>query len=437
MLFALALIQLTGQVRDEAVIGWLRKHAVPIKTVQPGNGFEDLQQVGKSLRGVRLVGMGEPTHGTREACLFKHRMFEYLAERQGYRVFGMEASFPDCLPIEKYIQTGEGDPEAVVHRQGFWTWDTEEVLGLVQWMRSYNLSHTERVHFVGFDTQAEGPAYARVIDFLKAWRSSNLANLPMTNPTGKDLTLALSILDENRRELTRKSGTEAFAIARQCAAVAIQAFKAEQFNSDDIFKALMKTLARSQEDVDALRKAGWVSKPVDEVLKGVNDSVVGHVVVRSVLERIQAEPGTLAKGTESHFQDLKVDLNDLAKQLETIEAAVGWRDKCMADNTAWIVGTLYPRAKTMLWAHNYHIGSSVPQDNASETMGRHLTTRFGKAYFPIGFSFGDGSFQSRLMSPTDPIGPLQEFQVGPPSKGSLDEVLGKAGSLFMAKSFTQ
>src|SRR5205807_2448280 len=147
--------------------------SIPLKSVQAGNGFDDLESFGRLLNGVRIVGMGEPTHGTREAFLFKHRMFEYLAERKGYRVLGIEASFPDCLPIEKYIQTGEGEAVAVVHGQGFWTWDSEELLGLVQWMRAYNQSHADRVHFVGFDMQAEASAYARAAAYWNTWRGAD------------------------------------------------------------------------------------------------------------------------------------------------------------------------------------------------------------------------------------------------------------------------
>lgn len=431
MLLALALAHAMAQ-SDDAVVAWLRTSALPLKTVQAGNGFDDLDPFGKSLDGVRIVGMGEPTHGTREAFLFKHRMLEYLVERKGYRVFGIEASFPDCLPIETYVQTGEGDPETVVHGQGFWTWDTEEVLDLVQWMRTYNKSHTDHVHFVGFDMQAKAPAYARALAYWKRWGRGSGTELPASNPSVQDAAAAMSLLDKNRAELVRESGADAFDIARQCAYVALQASANEGSSAAEVMQALTKAQSKVQDDIKALHKAGWESKSLDEVLKMVDEDATSRAEVLKAKARIQGEHGAVPRGAETLFTDFLKDLDELAKQFARLEEQVGWRDRCMADNVAWTVNKLYPRSKAMLWAHNYHIGASVPEDNPVETMGRHLTAKFGRAYFPVGFSFGLGSFQSRLMSSSGPMGALQAFEVGPPLMNSLDETLGKAGSLFLA-----
>ncbi len=431
MLTALALMQIHAQVDDAAVVKWLKLSAMPIKTVQAGNGFDDLEAFGKRLGRVKIVGMGEPTHGTREASLFKHRMLEYLVERKGYRVFAMEASFPDCLPIEKYIQTGEGDAEAVVHGQGFWTWDTEEALGLVQWMRSYNQSHTDRVHFVGFDMQAKAPAYARAAEYWKMWRPANEPEFP-ANPTPQSLISTLSRLSKTRNELVKKSGVEAYETACQCAVVAAQASKIEQNHIDETYQALTKALTKAQEDAKALKTAGWSSKALDELLKGLNDGTVGESATRKSFATIQADYRTAPPSTEGLFADTLRQLNEIVSQFTILDTYSGWRDHCMAENAAWIVEKLYPQSKAMLWAHNYHIGSSVPEDNSVETMGRYSARRFGRAYFPVGFSFGQGSFQSRLMDSTGAVSQLQSFEVGAPAAGSLDETLGKAGSLFIA-----
>jgi erythromycin esterase len=431
MLIALALMQIQAQVDDAAIVNWLKRSATHIKTVQPGNGFDDLEPFGSHLGRVRIVGMGEPTHGTREASLFKHRMFEYLVERKGYRVFAMEASFPDCLPIDRYIQTGEGDAEAVVHGQGFWTWDTEEVLGLVQWMRSYNQAHSDHVHFVGFDMQAKMPAYARAAEYWKTWRPANEPEFP-ANPTAQDLISSLSRLSNCRNKLVRKSGSEAYETAHQCEVVAIQASKIEQQNLDETYKALTKALAKAQEGAKALSNAGWSSKALDELLKGLNDGTVGGSAARQSIAKVRALHRTIPPNSESIFTQMLRNLDEVVSQFAILDTDSGWRDRCMAENTAWIVDKMYPRSKSMLWAHNYHIGSSVPEDNSVDTMGRYLKKRFGATYFPVGFSFGYGSFQSRLMDANGDATQLQSFEVGTPSVGSLDETLGKAGSLFVA-----
>lgn len=67
----------------------LKENLIPIKTTQAGNGFEDLMPLKEILKDKKIIGMGEATHGTCEFFQMKHRMFEFLVEEMGYRVFGI------------------------------------------------------------------------------------------------------------------------------------------------------------------------------------------------------------------------------------------------------------------------------------------------------------------------------------------------------------
>jgi len=53
--------------RRDAVIAALKATAIPINTVEAGNGFEDLKPLKRIFKDVRFVGLGEETHGTRES----------------------------------------------------------------------------------------------------------------------------------------------------------------------------------------------------------------------------------------------------------------------------------------------------------------------------------------------------------------------------------
>ena len=48
----------------------------------------------------------------------------------------------------------------------FWTWDTEEVLTMIQWMRAFNQSGKGRVQFTGFDMQTPTVAAENVQKFV-------------------------------------------------------------------------------------------------------------------------------------------------------------------------------------------------------------------------------------------------------------------------------
>ena len=122
-----------------AVREWLRRRAIPLKTAEAGNGFEDLEPLKAAVGEARIVALGEATHGTREFFQLKHRMFEFLVEEMGFRIFAIEANWTEALRVNDYLLRGEGDPSQTLAGLYFWVWNTKEVLALIEWMRSYNL----------------------------------------------------------------------------------------------------------------------------------------------------------------------------------------------------------------------------------------------------------------------------------------------------------
>src|SRR5205085_3617532 len=128
---------------------WLKKHALPFDTEQAGTGFDDLRGLSAIVGNARIVSLGEATHGTHEFFAMKHRVLEYLVENLGFTVFAIEAALPECDAINDYVVDGAGDASTALAGQHFWTWNTDEVLDMIQWMRNYNLSRGSKppVHF--------------------------------------------------------------------------------------------------------------------------------------------------------------------------------------------------------------------------------------------------------------------------------------------------
>jgi len=152
----------------EATKGWVRSHAIPLKTVEAGSGFEDMRPLKKIIGGARVVALGEATHGTREFFWLKHRMLEFLVTEMGFTVFGIEASMPEGFDVNEYVLTGDGDPEKALAGLNLWVWDTEEVLEMIRWMRKYNedVNHLRKVKFYGFDMQYPARAAKRAVEYL-------------------------------------------------------------------------------------------------------------------------------------------------------------------------------------------------------------------------------------------------------------------------------
>lgn len=160
-----------GTLAPQEVVEWIRSHAVPLKTPSAGQGLDDMVPLQAMIGGAQIVALGEATHGTREFFQLKHRMLEMLVEKMGFRSFGIEASFADCLPLSEYVSTGKGDPAAALANQRFWTWDTEEVLEMVRWMRRYNEdpAHKDKLSFWGFDMQFPAASVNAVLSYLHAF----------------------------------------------------------------------------------------------------------------------------------------------------------------------------------------------------------------------------------------------------------------------------
>lgn len=148
---------------------WLAGTALPLSGLTAGVSTADLQPLKSILGGVRIVGLGEATHGTSEFFRLKHRLLEFLVEEMGFSVLAMEASESAGPAVDAYVRQGVGDAAGALAGLRFWTWRTREVLGMLAWMREYNRGCPEgqKVHFAGIDPQQCGNSLAVVSSFLR------------------------------------------------------------------------------------------------------------------------------------------------------------------------------------------------------------------------------------------------------------------------------
>ncbi|HEX2641627.1 MAG TPA: erythromycin esterase family protein, partial [Thermoanaerobaculia bacterium] len=225
---------------SEAAVAWLKEKAIPFTTSEAGHGFADLQPLKKIVGDARIVSLGEATHGTREFFQMKHRLTEFLATEMGFTLFAIEANMPEAYRVNDYVLTGQGDPKELLRGMYFWTWDTQEVLDMILWMREFNRSGKGRIQFLGFDMQtptvaienakklaAEAdPGLAPKLE--EAYASfADWGRLPAPDAKKNEQRLvgaqqALEILESARPRLFEKLGKEKADWAIQNARVAVQ-----------------------------------------------------------------------------------------------------------------------------------------------------------------------------------------------------------------------
>ncbi|MEA4812748.1 MAG: erythromycin esterase family protein [Anaerolineaceae bacterium] len=140
---------------EEALKSKIAAFTHPLVPANIREDLKDLEPLREALRGARIVALGEGSHGTREHFLMKNRIIRFLVEEMGFHTFVIEASQWQCYNINDYVIMGKGDKYEALASQKFWTWDTQEVMEMIDWMRDYNL-HCQRgqeCRFLGFDMQ--------------------------------------------------------------------------------------------------------------------------------------------------------------------------------------------------------------------------------------------------------------------------------------------
>lgn len=358
---------------DPAVLDGLRAASWPLATVEAGHGFADLAPFKSWVGDARIVALGEATHGTREFFQLKHRLLEYLVAECGFTHFAMEANWPESLAINDYVLHGTGDAKQALAGLYFWTWNTEEVLALIEWMRAWNAdpAHATKVQFAGVDMQVITVAARATLDYLRkaapslaeqeAARLERLANLRTASPQhgqpgsksyaqGVEEQVALDALvaafDEEMDAWLLESSEAEWALARQHAVVMAQAHRA--------------------------------GLPNDEGLSGFE-----------------------------------------------------WRDRCMAENVRWLLRQGGSESRVVVWAHDGHVsrGMAVGGEQRWRNMGWHLAR--AAIDYPderltmkvAGFSFATGSFQAMGGGGSGPT----EWRIDAPLAGSIDAALRDAG----------
>lgn len=349
---------------------WIQHNAVPLMTTDPKASLDDLQSLSAIVGTKTLVGLGEATHGTHEFFTMKHRILEYLVEKLGFTTFAIEGSWSAGKLINDYVLNGTGTAADVLAHMEFWTWNTQEVLDLIEWMRAYNVdpSHTVKVHFAGFDCQdIEAPTFQNVESYIQQVDPANSA-------TVQQMYAQLGPTENTQADIRMFIAAYAklpLATRQQYATQAQQVY----------------TLLTSHQTQDISRSSA------EAFANALQDA---RVIVQTT-------------------QYAAFDSTAAAQM-------INYRDAAMAENIGWLMG--HGAGKTVLWAHDGHIGSASTGPGYV-TMGMHLRQQFGANYMTILTSFYVGSFNAAPIDANQTVGSVRANTLTTlPIASSYNQVLG-------------
>ena len=114
---------------------------------------------------VRVVGIGEATHGNREFQTLKKLVLQKIVNDGNGKAIAFEISAGEAAMLNDAIHNEDSDIIELLGKQSYPLYDTEEIADLLYWMREYNknVSYEDSLMFYGVDMQGAFTS----IDFMQ------------------------------------------------------------------------------------------------------------------------------------------------------------------------------------------------------------------------------------------------------------------------------
>lgn len=146
------------------------------KVIKKLPGTKPLDYTDKAIQNVaewqnyNVIALGEATHGTKEFCELKHRLFRFLVENYSYKILAYEYSFRKSIAINDYVLKGEGNIDSILQNES-WIQNNAEVKELINWMREYNKCKpsNQKIQFIGIDNQDDAYSPGFVIEYIQKY----------------------------------------------------------------------------------------------------------------------------------------------------------------------------------------------------------------------------------------------------------------------------
>lgn len=454
---------------------WIADQASPLATVDPQDPLDDLAWLAPLIGDAHVVALGEATHGSREFFLMKHRLIRALVERHGFTVVAFEASMADADAVGRYVRGGGGDAADLVSGMGFWTWNTEEVVELVEWMRAHDAGAGD-LTFTGFDMQIPVTAMQRLRDRLDSTQPELVGQAAAAHDQLLDAmywqlpAYASVTVDVEEGTALRWSGSIRTADVRRGEAALSWVFEDEQgaplhwdymagrgATGSAAWQPFTLELAVPP-GTASVRLGVWKAGSGSAWFDDLGLTVDGEPSLRFGFEEGQSgglEPTMLS--ADKVGEDVDVALsgsrslrvthptkgnprkarNACREILEEIEDPVAAhlahlvlqaaeltllsgrrrmlrRDQYMADNVDWLLEQS-PERRIVLWGHNAHVGLTPGR------LGHHLQQRHGDDYVTVGFTTGRGEYTARGSQG------LTAYPLTEPEEGTVESLLAKTG----------
>lgn len=316
-----------------------------------------------------IVMLGEASHGTHEFYTWRTAISKRLIEEHGFNFIAVEGDWPDCYKINRFVKGYKDAGDSintvlqVFDRWPTWMWANWETAALAEWLREHN-QHISIEKKVGF--------YG--LDVYSLWDSMEAM---VTYLDKEDPGASLSV----------KAAIRCFEPFRE--SEQSYSYSLKEHNCRDKVLSLLKEIRMKARFLDGDREAGFNTE----------------------------QNALIAVNAEKYYSSLIGFDNE------------SWniRDRHMMETLERLMKFHGPSAKGIVWEHNTHIGDARATDMKSAGMvnvGELGRKRYGiENVYLVGF----GTYEGTVIAGDAWGAPMEEMEVPPAGKGSIEEALHARG----------
>jgi protein-L-isoaspartate(D-aspartate) O-methyltransferase len=321
---------------------------------------------------VRVLLLGEATHGTAEFYRARAAITRRLIEQHGFTIVAVEADWPDAAAIDRYVRhKAPSAAERAFRRFPTWMWRNTEVHDFVDWLRAHNegIEPARRAGFFGLDIYNMSASIRAVIDYLDRVD-------PEAARVARERYGCLTPWQSNPATYGRAVLSAGYA---KCEAPVIAMLR-------DMFEKQMEYERQDR------RHDG----------EGFLDAAQNARLVASA-ERYYR---VMYYGAAESW-----NLRD-RHMFETLEQLLAWRGR---------------HSRAVVWAHNSHVGDAAATEMGTVrgeiNIGQLCRQRFGAAAALVGF----GTDRGMVAAASDWDGPMEIKQVRPAHPDSYERLCRDSG----------
>jgi erythromycin esterase len=137
---------------------------------------KDLDALLECIGDAKYVLLGEASHGTSEFYTWRAEITKRLITEKGFSFIAVEGDWPDCYRVNRYAKGMENSGSSafeVLHafsRWPTWMWANREIVDLIEWLRSHNKvieKEDKKVGFYGLDVYSLWESLDAVAQYLQ------------------------------------------------------------------------------------------------------------------------------------------------------------------------------------------------------------------------------------------------------------------------------